>query len=110
MTIDNGKLTMKESLRDEIKKKFHMKTLGIILKSSRRDTTIVNCQFSIVNSLKIAFLSRTEKSRRTLRCGSLKPYQLMRTAATTRRPFSSVYSQVDRQMILSPYSGVMPVS
>ena len=43
---------MKESLRDEIKKKFYLKTTGIILKSSRRDTTIVNCQFSIVNSLK----------------------------------------------------------
>ncbi len=45
---------MKESLRDEIKKKFHLKTTGIILKSSRRDTTIVNCQLSIVNSLKLA--------------------------------------------------------
>ena len=58
MTIDNGKLTMKESLRDEIKKKFHMKTLGIILKSSRRDTTIVNCQFSIVNSLNFPSLKK----------------------------------------------------
>ena len=46
---------MKESLRDEIKKKFHLKTTGIILKSSRRDTTIVNCHFSIVNSLNIPF-------------------------------------------------------
>ena len=29
--------------------------------------------------------------------------QLIRTAATTKRPLSRVYSQVDRQMILSPY-------
>ena len=41
---------MKESLRDGIKMKYHPKITGIILKSSRRDTTIVNCQFSIVNS------------------------------------------------------------
>ena len=46
---------MKESLRDEIKKKFHLKTTGIILKLSRRDTKIVNCQLSIVNSLNSAF-------------------------------------------------------
>lgn len=36
--------------------------------------------------------------------------QLMRTAATTKRPLVRVYSQVDRQMILSPYLGVIPVS
>jgi len=29
-------------------------------------------------------------------------YQVIRTAATTRRPFSRVYSQVDRQISLSP--------
>ena len=42
--------------------------------------------------------------------GFLIVYQLIRTAATTRRPLSWEYSQVDRQMVLSPYSGVTPVS
>ena len=36
--------------------------------------------------------------------------QLMRTAATTSRPLSRVYSQVDRHSNLSPYLGVTPVS
>ena len=36
--------------------------------------------------------------------------QLMRTAATTSRPLSRVYSQVDRHSSLSPYLGVTPVS
>lgn len=40
----------------------------------------------------------------------LRIYQVIRTAATTRRPLSRVYSQVDRQISLSPYWGVMPVS
>ena len=32
-----------------LKRKICLKTIGIISKSSRRDTIIVNCQLSIVN-------------------------------------------------------------
>ena len=48
--------------KDEIKKKLHLNTTGIILKSSRRDTTIVNCQFSIVNSLKYEIPAKTGRT------------------------------------------------
>ena len=48
MTIDNGQLRNPFGMIEICKK--CPKTIGFLLKSSRRDTTIVNCQLSIVNS------------------------------------------------------------
>ena len=48
LTIDNEQLTMKESPAGMIQEKIE-KYMRLVFHTSRRDTTIVNCQLSIVN-------------------------------------------------------------